>query len=173
MGGFGSAIALQSFSKSSTSGNDSFTGTLVVQPDRGFNVYVFCPRTFHRAFTPGPLSTYTFLILAHLISSISSFLVPSTNPLTVSFLPTAMKQSTTKPVTTPSPSPSLPTTTPPTYPFPTPNPRFNSRTSTPCSILNGKRRLRRGWTRWGSGLPGVVRGRRIRCCQSRARSTIA
>ncbi|EIM83805.1 uncharacterized protein STEHIDRAFT_148606 [Stereum hirsutum FP-91666 SS1] len=41
MGGFGSAIALQAFSKSSSgdrSDSESFTGTLVVQPDRGFNV---------------------------------------------------------------------------------------------------------------------------------------
>lgn len=42
MGGFGSAIALKSFSKS---GSDSFTGTLVVQPDRGFNVYVYLTLT--------------------------------------------------------------------------------------------------------------------------------
>lgn len=36
MGGFGSAIALKEFSQSFS---ESFTGTLIVQPDRGFNVY--------------------------------------------------------------------------------------------------------------------------------------
>jgi hypothetical protein len=40
LGGIGSAIAIKYGSWKADSSGKTFTGTLVVQPDRGFNVYV-------------------------------------------------------------------------------------------------------------------------------------